>query len=280
MVPCDGSVEQSALCADPAWGFGSDEDATKFRLRCNVLDFLQKHKGMDRVAAKAFRKQRMCIKVSRAVDDGCADLRSLDTSLAIINKDVADGQGPNMLIVRYEYHHRIRWYEIEHFARFLFAVKSGTQQQMKGKMFYSHDSDRAVHFNSKLRGKRPIDFVEDRNFNLTEQQLQAMQQVLGEGWSGYDTLLLLFTALGVAYNDGKVHTNAPAHVPILRNDWLEHYVRECCGLSDVDVDNGDSDAEGAQEWETESLTDMFNKAVSDFRDYNDDEGDSGRYISA
>lgn len=219
-------------------------DEGMFRASCVMTfkDFLQECKGMTAAAAKDFISERVKISVINVTYDDSDSVRSATVRSKISAARKASGSEVAAINLKYEYHHRVRFYSIEHFCKLKYSM-SGTS----GSLFKTRMADLPG------RGERQI---EKRSFTFSHDEANMLRDsVFGDGWTPLEAVLACYAATGVVYGDDGVCLPSHAHTPVCKGDWLEHYTRKACKAT-TEEDDG---------YETEPFHERYQAELEEMR---------------
>jgi hypothetical protein len=158
-----------------------------YRQTCkrNVLDFLQKVKGMTEANARAFVQSHLVLAVQNVCYEDSDEVRSVECTFNL-TCDVTNDEGvkePKTLFGSYNYHLRERWSEVEHFA----TAKC--------------DACNLFRATSK-KG----------TFQLTKAGASAIHSVFGAGWTKWEAGVSRFDVIAVLCKDHSacVYSTSPS----------------------------------------------------------------------
>lgn len=193
--------------------YGDPDEMFRHACVANLKQILLTQRRMSQAAAREFISKRVTVDVKNACLERPGEIRTL----AVVSRIQAADDPSKAVELQYDYHHRVRWSELEHFATLKFTTHS-----MDGfsKVFQS------THEDAPLENARQ---VERRNFFLTEGSAKAIRDsVFGEDWSLLQALLMCYAAAGVCYGCENIDLPSAAECPGLKLDWLEHNTRKTC----------------------------------------------------
>jgi hypothetical protein len=218
----------------------ADDDDYYKRLCLDNLKGVLTHYQCSKEQIKAFMA-KVVVKVLDVCYQNSDEIRSVNCRSKI--KSLVPGKEASSITLKFDYHHRIRGYGIEHFVSLTYTLVengvSGKKQTIIKNYLMDVDYNREIDYDKESEVS-----IELRKFSLRKPHLVKIRdEIFGSALQAdmdlLFVLLLLYASVSIPY-EGKNDKEEGCDVAGLadafafRSGWLEHYSRVVCGCPNKD----------------------------------------------